>query len=397
MTEISNYQQFRSELDTHKLIKLAKERSGLSDFGDESFISPLDMQLDCLSRDANFHPAGLREYKEEVVRDLVNRLRFTADIKRHPDILQEDVSDPIIILGLPRSGTTKTQRMLATDSSLLKTHSWELVNPVPFPNAVPGKPDPRIAAALGDSLYEKDSPEVDAAHYMAAEQVEEDWRIFTYCFNDWFPFMRSPSRAWHDWVMALAEPPEVENYAYARSMFQYLQWQQGGRQNRRWLMKSCGHLAHMEALVKAFPKATLVHVHRHPVSSAPSFAKIVLDVGGFRSADIDPKFIGEIVLDWEKTSLLRYMEARDRLGLSDRIFDVSYERIRSDPMPIFREIYCRAGHPLTADAEQAMLKWEQENEQGKHGKHVYSLEQFGLSEKKIDAAFGEYIRRFINR
>ena len=195
MAEISSYQQFRSELDTHKLIRLAKEQSGLSDFGDESFIAPLDIQLECLSRDANFHPAGLREYKEEVVRDLVNRLRFTADIKRHPDILEEDVSDPIIILGLTRSGTTKTQRMLAADASLLKTYSWQLVNPVPFPNAVAGKPDPRIAAALGDSILEKNSPEVAAAHYMTADQVEEDWRIFTYWFNDWYPFMRSPARA----------------------------------------------------------------------------------------------------------------------------------------------------------------------------------------------------------
>jgi hypothetical protein len=89
------------------------------------------------------------------------------------------------------------------------------------------------------------------------------------------------------------------------------------------------------------------------------------------------------------------MRTRDRLGLDDRVLDVPYEQIRSNPMPTFREVYRRAGHELTPEAEQRMLDYERANEQGKHGAHKYSLEMFGLSERVIDQYFGEYIRRYV--
>ena len=90
------------------------------------------------------------------------------------------------------------------------------------------------------------------------------------------------------------------------------------------------------------------------------------------------------------------MEARERLGLDGRIFDVKYEQIRSDPMPVFREIYRRAGHTLTPESEALMIKYERQNEQGKHGAHKYSLEEFGLSEEIIRDGFGDYMARFID-
>lgn len=400
MTSTQRYEEFRRLLDIKQLMQEAQEKAGLSDFGDLGFVTSLTKLLDCTARDCNFHPAGLAEFKEEVVRDLLNRLRFQDDLKRHPEILQEDVSDPIIILGLPRSGTTKTQRMMGTDANLLKTYSWQFLNPAPFPGWKRGEPDPRIAAASqgedASSLY-KDIEEMQAGHHMAPDQVDEDWTLFEHTFNDWYPLCRMPSWSWHNWVMSRMEPSDLSNYRYVRSLFQYLQWQQGGRKNRRWLMKSCGHLPYMKELTEVFPKATLVHIHRHPRVSAPSLAKLLLEVWPLRVADVDPRQVGEIILDWERISVERYLTARDRLGLDSRIFDVQYDQIRGDPMPVFKEIYRRAGHTLTAEAEQGMRQWEKENEQGKHGKHIYSLEQFGLSEKKIEDVFGEYIRRFIDR
>lgn len=390
------YEELSRELDIRQLMQQARAKSGLSDFGDETFVEPLRKLLDCRAHDTNFHPAGLNEFKLEVVRDLVNRLRFEDDLKRHPEILDEDVSDPIIILGLPRSGTTKTHRMMGTDPTLLKTYTWQLMNPARFPDAVPGQEDPRIAAAsYSYSLLAGENPDVQAGHHMAVLQLEEDWVLFEHTFNDWFHNNLTPSRSWQDWVMSRSEPADLGNYQYVRSLIQYLQWQQGGRQNRRWLMKNTGHLAHMEELINVYPKATLVHIHRHPRECLASFAKFVSALWSLRLAELDPASTGELILDWEKTSLDRYMKTRDRLGLDNRIFDVQYEQIRSNPMPVFREIYRCAGHTLSTEAERGMMQWENENEQGKHGKHVYSLEEFGLSDQKINEAFGEYIKRFI--
>ena len=93
----------------------------------------------------------------------------------------------------------------------------------------------------------------------------------------------------------------------------------------------------------------------------------------------------------------RYLETRDRLKLDDRIFDVKYDTIRNDPMSVIREIYRRAGRNLSTEAEQTMAQWHATNEQGKYGKHEYSLEEFGMSEAMIENAFAKYIDRFIQR
>ena len=222
MRPLNRYEALRRELDIEQLMQAAREKSSLSDYGDGGFVKSLNVLLDCVARDTNFHPAGLKEFREEIIRDLVNRLRLINDIKLYPEIRDEDVSDPIIIFGLPRSGTTKTQRMMGTDPNLLKTYMWQLLNPAPFPNALSGQPDPRIAASyLGDTLAE-DNPAVQAGHHMAAEQVEEDWTLFDHTFNDWFHNCRTPSRSWHDWVMWRTEPTDLDNYRYVRLLFQYL-------------------------------------------------------------------------------------------------------------------------------------------------------------------------------
>ena len=395
----SQYDVTRRALDATLMMQEARSISGLDDFGDESFVAPLRKMMDCFARDINFHATGLKEFREEVVRDLVNRLRMHDDFRRHPEILDEDVSDPIMIIGLPRSGTTKMQRMIGIDPRLFKTFTWQFLNPAPFPNAVAGRPDPRIAAAFaGDlSLIDQEKAEVHAGHHMAADQIDEDWTLFEHTFNSWYQLNRQPSRSWHEWVMSRSDPSDLSNYRFVYSMVQYLQWQQGGRGNKRWLLKSCGHLAHMQELIAVFPKATIVHAHRHPKFSLPSLSKLLLDVWGLRVADLDPLFVGDFLFNWEKESMDRYLLTRDRLGLDKRILDVQYDQIRDDPIPVFRGIYRRAAIPMMAEAEQSMLQWERDNEQGKHGKHSYSLEQFGLSEKKINEAFGEYIHRFVEQ
>ena len=177
--------------------------------------------LDCYARDTNFHAAGLKEFKEEVVRDLVNRLRFHNDLKRHPEILDEDVADPIIIIGLPRCGTTKAQRMIGTDPSLLKMYLWQFMNPAPFPNAIPGQPDPRLSAAgFGDASILDEKSDLQMGHQMAADQIDEDWFLFDHTFNDWYHNNRNPSRSWHNWLKSRTEPSDLDNYRYVRSLFQ---------------------------------------------------------------------------------------------------------------------------------------------------------------------------------
>lgn len=398
MVEADKYKAQAAVLDPKKLMNEASAASGLSDYGDTYFVAPMTRLLDRAARELNFNPAGLAGYKQDVVRCLVNRLRTQEDIRRHPEILEEDLSDPLIIIGLPRSGTTKLQRMMAAAPEVQKLFMWRMVNPAPFPDAVQGRPDPRIAATL-DRLTAGDNEAVQAAHAMAASLVDEEFVLFDFNLDPsvtgWDG--RLPLFHHQNWAATGKErEADLKSYRYVRTLLQYLQWQDGGKLGRPWIMKAIIHLPHMDALLECFPKATIVHCHRDPRNAIPSVAKLMCELWSVK-AKIDRKLLGREFLEWGSLAVSRYLEARKRLQLDDQILDVKYERIRDEAMPIIREIYQRAGWEMTDEAEHSMLQWERDNEQGKHGKHDYSLQEFGLSEAMIDQAFEEYIDRFIDR
>jgi len=341
---------------------------------------------------------GLNTVRNTIVRQLVNRARFARDVALHPEILDEDVSDPIIILGQPRSGTTKTHRMMGVDPNLLKTYMWQLTNPAPFPDAEPGKPDPRIAAARFQDeliLASETNEALRAGHLYAAEEVQSDIFLFSMTFNcKAMSTGRPPSPSYYEYMKSRIIPSDLDNYKYVKSLLQYLQWQQGGRRGRRWLMKQEHSLAFLDEVLTVYPKATLVFLHRDPRVTIPSIIKLQLEAYRPNNPDVTPAEIAPLLVRRQIDMINRYVEARERLDLDDRIYDVPYEQIRNNPMPVFREIYRRAGHTLTRESEELMLQYERANEQGKHGAHSYSLEQFGLTEEMIRRDFGAYMERF---
>ena len=327
------------------------------------------------------------------MRFLVNRLRMQHDINRHPEILQEDISDPIIVIGLGRSGTTKLHKMLSSADNVHKTFFWRMINPSRFPDSVAGQPDPRIAAVNSDRTAEK-SPELAAAHYIDAEEVEEEWMLYQFTFEDWIWCQFTPCYEYFDWVM---RRPSLPAFRYVKQMLQYLQWQDGGKRGRPWVLKTVGYIANMDALLACYPNATFVHMHRDPRETIPSYAKVQSLMWSQQGNPVDPHVVGRETLKMWSTAMRRYLETRNRLKLNDRILDVKYETIRTDPMSVIREVYRRANRELTDAEHQKMAAWHNNNEQHRFGRHDYSLQAFGLTEADVDQAFDQYIRRFIKR
>lgn len=394
MPQQDRHEALRRELDADQLIKNAQEKAGLSDFGSMKFYPSLCKFLACAIHDIAFHEQGMGLFIADVERFLINRLRMQDDLKKHPEILEEDVSDPIIVIGLARSGTTKLQKMLSAPDNVHKVYFWRTWNPSRFPNAVPGKPDPRIAAADFSQLNSADNPIIDAAHHMESQEVEEEWILYMHTFEEWALTQTLPIPSFFDWVMPR---PSIGSFRHVKVMMQYLQWQDGGKRDQPWIMKSVGYIANLDSLLECYPDATLVHAHRDPRDTIPSFAKFLSGVWSLYAENVDPHFVGaETQRTWQ-IAVERYLEARDRLKLDERILDVGYDQIRSDPMSIIRKIYARSPHRLTAEAEQKMADWHNTNEQGRYGKHEYTLKELGLSDDGIDKAFAAYIHRFIQR
>jgi hypothetical protein len=180
-----------------------------------------------------------------------------------------------------------------------------------------------------------------------------------------------------------------------RTILQYLQWQDGGKRGRPWFLKSIRHHTHLDTALEHFPNATFIHCQRNPLDSMPSFAKLQYAAFLTRSQGVEKRFLGRRILEYCALGMGRYLETRDRLRLDARIVDAKYDDIRHNIMPIIRDAYERAGFTLSDGAERAMQRWELDNEQHRHGKHSYSLEEFGFTRDAIEEAFGEFIERFI--
>ena len=123
----------RFDLNPSALIAAAKKKTGLTDFGGDSFLEPMKLLVQSLENEADLNPLGRFMSKSSILRLLTDRLYAQDLVKRHPEILARSMPDPVAIVGLARSGTTRLQRLMASDSNFLHIKSWESVYPVPYP------------------------------------------------------------------------------------------------------------------------------------------------------------------------------------------------------------------------------------------------------------------------
>jgi hypothetical protein len=362
----------------------ARCEARLSDFGDHGFTEPLARLIDASLRELRFTDAGLLNFKATIQRFLVNRLRLRRDLLAHPEIRDEDVSDPIIALGMPRTGTTKLQRLLSADPGNQKLALWRLLNPAPFPEDPPGTHAGRLAFARVVEQATRANPDFTMSHETAADEADEDSFLLLFSFEYSMLHNIFPAVSYLEWVRTRSPLPAHE---FERTLLRYLQWQDGGRRGRRWILKNPGHVGHLKALHTVFPKATFVHSHRDMTEVLPSYCHLIESIYRPLYANINPREVGRQALLYWRPEIERYERERAELGAEIEILDVPYQGITTDPHPIVREIYRRAGLPLTSEAVAAMREWSDRNQQHKHGKANYSLERYGLTRATILEAF----------
>jgi hypothetical protein len=382
----------RRELDAEALVASARASDGLTDFGDERFLEPMARFLDALTGEANLNADGASAWKLTIETALVNRLRMQRDLDEHPEILDEDISSPVVILGLPRTGTTKLQRMMSAAPCVQALLTWRLMNPAPFPATDPSETDPRIFVAQAyEHMLRAMAPDLAAGHSVEAMQPEEETFLMETGFEMVILGIRVPVPSFIEWLWA--RTPQA-TYDHLRRQLQYLQWQDGGGRGRPWIMKTPLHLPNFELLVDTFPGATIVHCHRDPAACIPSMARLSEAYRVTQSDVVDRDEIGRTQLEIWAEALRRYLEQRTRLADRVDVLDIPYSTILDDPMAVIGETFRRAGIPLTAEAEAAILAYDTDNPQHRFGRHEYSLERFGLTEDDIRDRFGAYRAAF---
>ncbi|WP_299697970.1 sulfotransferase [Hydrocarboniphaga sp.] len=367
---------------------------GLSNFGDASFRPGLDQLCESLDGEARLSPTGVYLMRMKVVGQLVNRLKVEDWFKRHPEIAGELIAAPVVIVGLPRTGTTKLHRLLSRDPRFYWMAWWEAIYPVPFDNETLQQPSARIAQAHADVRAMTDAmPKLAAMHPMDADAADEEVMLMEHSFLSAFnAYADVPGyMAWMD------TQDQRPAYTFLKRMLQFLQWQkrQRGIVAQRWVLKAPHHLLRMDVLLAEFPGVRVIQTHRDPTSSIPSIGSFIHTLWCIYSDQAAAAAAGGSWNELMRRALNHTMQVRDR-GDGSAFFDVRFVDTVKNPMDVVARVYDFLGWSLPAELAASMRNWLAEDEKAHQGGHAYTAQQFGLSDEQIRRDFAAYIERHLS-
>ena len=382
-------------LEPDALIAEACAKAGLDDFGDESFREGLGVLCRSLDGEAKLNEQGRATQHARIVDSLVTRLSVEDLFKRHPEILEEELGDPVVIVGLMRTGTTRLHRLLGAGPAFRVARWWETRYPAPFPGSDWRNDDPRPAAGREEVRLTLEAvPVLATVHPWDAEGADEEIMLLEHTFQSWIPESSAHVPSYGTWV----DGSDLRGaYRYLVRLLQLIQWQQeqSGRGGAgRWILKSPFHLAYLEPLFEVFPGARVLQTHRDPVETMPSAASMYRALRQLNTDDVDESAIAKRVLSLYGGALARCMQARDAMP-AECFLDVDYRAVGRDPLAEARRIYAWLDVPWSAAAEDAMKGWLRDNAREKREAHAYSLEEFGFSREGLTAEFAEYRQRYV--
>ncbi len=390
MTEAIPEIRFEEEI----VLDEARRRAGLDDFGDDLFLDPMRRLLDGLESEAALHAVGRVTMYERIVGSLVGRLSAQDYFVRHPEILEERIEAPTVIVGLARTGSTMMHRLLSADPKVYAVRWWECRAPSPYPGSDWRHEDPRIPDAHAEvKAILKAAPELATIHPWDPEGPDEEIMLLEHAFLSGVPdaFCNVPN-----YRRFVIESDLRDGYAHLKRMLQFLQWQkkEAGHPAERWILKAPFHVGRIPQIFEFFPDAMIVQTHRDPVETSPSIASLYCSTWRTNSDAVDPLVVGEQCLELWSWGIAKCLTDRDS-GFEDRFIDVLYEETRKDPLGSIEMIYERLGRPFTNEAREAMKRWGDDNRRDKRAAHAYSLAEFGYTREIICEAFAAYRERFI--
>jgi hypothetical protein len=377
-------------LEPASLKHAATAETGLEDFGAADFEPRLELLCRAMREEGGFNGAGVLQQHTFVAGLLKNRLLIEDLVTRHPEILDQQIRAPIIICGLPRTGTTHLHNLMSADPALRSLPYWESLEPVLAQREQPGpgQPDPRLertAVALG--FVNTALPYFARMHEMTVEHAHEEIQLLAIDLSTMLFETTAPMPLWRDAYLARDQRP---SYDYLARVLKVLQWLRGGT---RWVLKSPQHLEQFPALCATFPDATFVVTHRDPVSVTASMATMVAYSARMSHRQVDVPGVSRYWQDRLTRMLRRCVDDRDGLPAGQSI-DVRFDQFMADDMAMVQRIYHLAGQPMTDTGRAAMDAFMAEHPRGRYGAVRYDLDALGLDREEVRRRFAFYADRF---
>ena len=375
------------DLDKNRILQHAARVAGF-DFSDGNMEAGLDRLISSIQSEARLNTFGKLALQRVIQRAADYRFLVERSLAEDPSIRQSAIRTPLFVIGMPRTGTTILQALLSRDPAHRSPLCWECLMPHPAPEPGNYAGEPRVERIQSEfaQLFSL-VPDFRKKHYMEADSPQECVGITALNFTSFQYLAQCYIPAYHDWFANEAD--QAANLRWHKSFLQFLE--SGGVRSERWLLKSPIHLCRLRALFEVYPDARVIMTHRHPASIVPSVASLLTSVRSLYTDHEDSARTARESLQIWSSYFNRFVEDRGLLGKDDQIIDVQFEDFIQDQLGVVRSIYRRFGWDLSYVAQQNMQEFLLQEQKDKHGRHEYSLEQFGLSEQDVSDSFRTYL------
>jgi|KBSSwiStaDraftv2_1062776.scaffolds.fasta_scaffold15601_3 hypothetical protein len=342
----------------------ASAATGRTDFGDPRYHDGLRVLLRALDANPPATPVAEASATGLIVGALAGRLTTEAGWAQNPQALAERIERPLIVIGLPRTGTTALHQLLSQDPQFQGIERWLTGAPMVRPPRDGWEAHPQYQAVVQRiAAMAQAAPQVVAAHSPHADDVDECLLPMAQSFVcNWFASnLDVPD--YDAWFRAQDETPSFERYREVLKLV-------GLGDSRRWLLKNPSHVFGVEALLNAFPDACVVQTHRHP---AEAIASLMSLLGGIRDlmngAPIDRAALLARETSFWAAGAARSIAAQDRHP--GRFVNVTQAEIRQDPLAVVRRIYAHFDIPMSSEAEARFQAWAAANPPDGRSGHAY--------------------------
>ena len=369
-------------LDEESLSNAAIKQTDLTDFGDPHYREGLTRLIESAENDARLHLLGRKVMSTLITVFLINRLLLAETRKRRPEIFRIPLLPPLVILGLPRSGTTFLHGMLALDPANRSLPAWQAMRPI-----ANGEPDRRRRTYHWENKTQSLLiPKLDTMHYSRTDTPEECVILFGTTFASAIFSTCAPVYGYQRW---LSLQDRLMAYREYLALLQIVQYPDS---TRRFTLKSPAHTGSIDSLLSVIPNALIIQTHRHPVPVCNSTNSLIYLMHNLVTEQHDiPRLVNvniDTLVQWVNSS----MATRDSGAAT--VHDVFYDQLVADPIHTVKRIYDQFNLKWTGAFETRLQAYVSTHPQGQHGKHVYSGSDFGLRDEETAERFEAYISRY---
>jgi hypothetical protein len=370
------------------IVAAARKAAGSDDLGGESYREPLEQYVASAEREAELTTFGRVAVRRMLTGSLATRIRLHGWAQEHPELREERIVVPWVIVGLPRTGTTLLSYLLGLDPMARAPLHWEAAHLVPPPTLATHGEDPRIAETAKQlEGLRAINPAVAAMHPMGATLAQECVAFFMLDLRTLGVETQALVPAYGRWLEACDMRPA---YAWHRLCLQTLQ---AAQPTERWILKTPNHLWALDALCETYPDARIVWTHREPADVVTSLASLTNTLQRMSTDRRDPRPAAE---EWKHKvhhALGRGMAFDDARG-DGWCFHLRYPDLVADPVGAVRRLYASFGEDLSPLHERRMQAWLRDRPQQAFGRHVYDPADYGWTRDGLADEFGSYAKRY---